>query len=320
MGKRGGGGGGGGDGKKSKKQYMPGRPEHSQGELQPGQRGLLFAHDPFKEKEAKAEIRHLVSKYATDAEPEPAQAPGAGSVAAALAAELAEAGTKKQEMGKLVDTGCRGQLLLKLPGDGLTGEQVAQRIASGIMRAGCAETRFLSRMLPVAAVTKADAEKISADFGPVIEKWLAEHPRTSEGPRTYAVFVDHKNSPGGDNYGGTGVPREKLISRIAALMPTAEAVADLKEPEIALFCFVIKSMACLGVASRFSELQRLNIRTLGRQEHKSRQKPAKRAAEDPEPAAKRPRVEKGSGLKELAAGDQPRPYLDVLVKSMQPAE
>ncbi|KAJ9454682.1 hypothetical protein DIPPA_31699 [Diplonema papillatum] len=227
--------------------------------ISPGQRGIIFTIDPYKEPQAIKEIKGLFSRYcAAASSPADDLALQADKcVSDLLHDSLKNAGSKLATLGDFLQTGCRGNLFYKLhPSTKATPNEIARSVVEGLQSSGKAETRFVYKMQPIFTTVAAHPEAIERDFVPKLNALASE---SVPAPLTkYAVVWTKKSCS------NPAMDRTNISCSLARHLQTPNVMAAYKGPNTALIVSIYRSVACLGLIKGYDKYCEYNVHKLSR--------------------------------------------------------
>ncbi|CAM8895688.1 unnamed protein product [Rhodiola kirilowii] len=174
------------------------------------------------------------------------------SVDRLIEAELQELGDRNKRRFVNLDTGCNGMAFVQMQkrdGDP-SPKQIVQHMMTSLASTKKHVSRFILRLLPVEVSCYASEEEISKAIKPLVEQYF---PLETETPLKFAVIYEARAN--------TGVDRMKIISCVAKAVPPPHKV-DLSNPDMTLLVQIIKTVCLIGVAEKYKELSKYNVRQL----------------------------------------------------------
>ncbi|XP_073147267.1 uncharacterized protein [Henckelia pumila] len=169
-----------------------------------------------------------------------------------IEAELAELADKGKRLFTKLDPGCNGVAFIQMrkrDGDP-SPKDIIQHMMTSLASTRKHMSRFLLRVLPIEITCYASDEEIRRAIKPLVEKYFPEETQT---PLKFAVLYEARAN--------TGIDRAKIIGAVAKSVPPPHKV-DLGSPNLSIVVQIVKTVCLIGVAERYKELAKYNVRQL----------------------------------------------------------
>ncbi|RWR76120.1 THUMP domain-containing protein 1 [Cinnamomum micranthum f. kanehirae] len=169
-----------------------------------------------------------------------------------IEAELHELGDRNKRHFVSLDSGCNGVIFIQMhQRSGNPGPfEIVQHMMVSAATTRKHMSRFILRMLPVEVTCYASEEEISKAIKPLIAQYF---PTETQTPIKFAVLFEARAN--------TGIDRMKIINLVAKSVPEPHKV-DLNNPDKTIIVQVAKTICMVGVAERYKELSKFNLRQL----------------------------------------------------------
>ncbi|XP_020275554.1 THUMP domain-containing protein 1 homolog isoform X2 [Asparagus officinalis] len=166
--------------------------------------------------------------------------------------ELKEMGDRNKRRFLSLDSGCNGCIFIQMhKSDGKHGPaSIVQHMMSSAALTKKHMSRFILRVLPAEITCYASEEEISKAIKALIEQHF---PTEAPTPQKFAVLYEARAN--------TGVDRMKIINAVAKSVPEPHKV-DLNKPDKTIIVQIAKTICLVGVAERYKELSKYNLRQL----------------------------------------------------------
>ncbi|GLU19298.1 hypothetical protein SLE2022_355570 [Rubroshorea leprosula] len=174
------------------------------------------------------------------------------SVDKLIEAELEELGDKSKRHFLNLDSGCNGVVFVQMQkrdGDP-SPKDIVQHMMTSAASTRKHMSRFILRVLPVEVACYASEEEISAAMKSLVEQYF---PAETQNPQKFAVLYEARAN--------TGVDRMKIINSVAKSVPAPHKV-DLSNPDMTIVVEIVKTVCLIGVAEKYKELAKFNLRQL----------------------------------------------------------
>ncbi|XP_073271870.1 uncharacterized protein [Primulina huaijiensis] len=174
------------------------------------------------------------------------------SVDQLIEAELAELGDKGKRRFSKLDPGCNGVVFIQMrkrDGDP-SPKDIIQHMMTSLASTRKHMSRFLLRVLPIEITCYASDEEIRRAIKPLVDKYF---PQETQTPLKFAVLYEARAN--------TGIDRAKIIGAVAQSVPPPHKV-DLGSPNLSIVVQIVKTVCLIGVAERYKELAKYNVRQL----------------------------------------------------------
>lgn len=166
--------------------------------------------------------------------------------------ELREVRDRNKRHFVNLDSGCNGLIFIQMhkrpgsPSPTCMLEHMLTKAASTRKHM----SRFILRILPAEVTCYASEEEISKAIKPLL---LEHFPALAQIPQKFAVLFEARAN--------TGIDRMTIINAVAKLVPEPHKV-DLSNPDKTIIVEVAKTVCSIGVAKRYKELLKYNLRQL----------------------------------------------------------
>ncbi|XXG53172.1 hypothetical protein AAC387_Pa03g1314 [Persea americana] len=169
-----------------------------------------------------------------------------------IEAELQELGDRNKRHFVSLDSGCNGVIFIQMhKRSGNPGPfEIVQHVMVSAATTRKHMSRFILRMLPVELTCYASEEEISKAIKPLIAQYF---PTETQTPQKFAVLYEARAN--------TGIDRMKIVNLVAKTVPEPHKV-DLNNPDKTIIVQVAKTVCMVGVAERYKELSKFNLRQL----------------------------------------------------------
>ncbi|XP_073040567.1 uncharacterized protein [Primulina eburnea] len=174
------------------------------------------------------------------------------SVDQLIEAELAELSDKGKRRFSKLDPACNGVVFIQMrkrDGDP-SPKDIVQHMMTSLASTRKHISRFLLRVLPIEISCYASDEEIRRAIKPLVDKYFPEETQT---PLKFAVLYEARAN--------TGIDRAKIIGAVAKSVPPPHKV-DLGSPNLSIVVQIVKTVCLIGVAERYKELAKYNVRQL----------------------------------------------------------
>lgn len=166
--------------------------------------------------------------------------------------ELKEMGDRSKRHFVSLDSGCNGCIFIQM-NKGVTDpgpSRIVQHMMSSAASTRKHMSRFILRVVPAEVTCYASEEEISKAIKPLIEQYFPTEALT---PQKFAVLYEARAN--------TGIERMKIINAVAKSVPQLHKV-DLSNPDKTIIVQVAKTICMIGVAEKYKELSKYNLRQL----------------------------------------------------------
>ncbi|XP_018319232.1 THUMP domain-containing protein 1 homolog [Agrilus planipennis] len=254
------------DNKRKHKYY--GVPAKRNKGVEVGLKGFLCSCN-FKENECVKEsyniLNHYVDTFFVDKN-ESQESENTAETEDVLAAELAYL-RERHKRFQVLDSGAKNFLFIKTTLENPV--EIVQKIVEDIISTKQQISRYLLRLIPVEAVSKAYVEDIVKSLTPLLQN----HFKDSD--KSFSVIYNHRNND--------GLSRDALIKEIASsinlLNPNCKV--DLNNPELSVLVEVIRGYAFLAIIPNFIKYKKFNLISLSQEECENKKCSSKPERNDP---------------------------------------
>ncbi|KAJ1391274.1 THUMP domain [Sesbania bispinosa] len=169
-----------------------------------------------------------------------------------IEAELTELRDKNKRRFVKLDSGCNGVVFVQMRkknGD-LGPKDIVHQIVTSAASTRKHMSRFILRILPIEVTCYASKEEISKAIKPLVEQHF---PVETQNPHKFAVLYEARAN--------TGIDRMEIINAVAKSVPGPHKV-DLNNPDKTIVVEIAKTVCSIGVAEKYKEFSKYNLRQL----------------------------------------------------------